>query len=79
MPERELYFHRRQSLTWKHSYEDETKMGDGDSGGADMAVELEAGLNPTSDPTSEGNRRPSCGMRVSLLLSQMNEFPKLRI
>ena len=28
-------------------------MGDGDGGGADMAVELEAGLNADRDPTSE--------------------------
>ena len=28
-------------------------MGDSDCGGAYMAVELEAGLNPKSDPTSE--------------------------
>ena len=28
-------------------------MGDGDGGGADMAVELEAGLNADCDPTSE--------------------------
>ena len=40
----------------KHSREEhETKMGDCDCGGADMAVELEAGLNADShcDPTSE--------------------------
>ena len=38
----------------KHSREEhETKMGDGDGGGADMAVELEAGLNADRDFTSE--------------------------
>ena len=38
----------------KHSREEhETKMGDSDSGGADMVVELEAGLHADSDPTSE--------------------------
>ena len=43
----------------------------------DMAVELEAGLNSTSDPKVE-LEAPRV-MRVSLLLSQMNKFPKLRI
>ena len=39
----------------KHSREEhETKMGDGDCGGADMAVELEASLNADRDrETSE--------------------------
>ena len=38
----------------KHSREEhETKMGDSDSGGTDMAVELEAGLNADSDTTNE--------------------------
>ena len=41
MPESELYY----GFVRKH----ETKMGDSDSGGADMVVELDADLNPTSD------------------------------
>ena len=52
MPERELYFDWSQSLTMKHSSEEhKTKMGDSDSGGANMVVKLAAGLNPSSDPT----------------------------
>ena len=47
MPERELIFYRRQNLTSREEHE--TKMGDCDAGGADMAVELEAGLNPDRD------------------------------
>ena len=39
-------------------------MGDCDCGGADMAVELEAGLNADSDPSSEyvtqGERKWTC-------------------
>ena len=47
MPERELYFDRRQE---SHVLVRNTnQMGDGDGGGADMAVELEAGLNADRD------------------------------
>ena len=53
MPDRELDFDRSQSLASREEHE--TKMGDSDGGGADKAVELEAGLNADRDREISGN------------------------
>ena len=53
VPEREINFDRRQSLTSREEHK--TKMGDGDGGEAYMAVELEAGLNADRAREISGN------------------------